>query len=515
MKRRAALACSVAGAVIVALDGTVLTVAQPALGADLHASVGQVQWTTTGYLIAVAGLLVLAGRLADLYGHRRVFAVGMLGFGAASAGIAAAPGVGPVVALRIVQGVFGALLQPATLGMLRAAYPPDRLRRPLAVRTAAIGLAAATGPVIGGALTTAVGWRAVFLVNVVPAAVFGLLALARRQPGTPRRGRPVPRLDLPGAVLLALCLAGSVHALVALPVSGWTPVRGLELAAAVGAAAAFVRHERRTADPLVPADAVGAPGVGAALGMLVAASAALQGALFLCVHLLQRDLGLDPLHCALTALPLAALMILAAPGCAVALRRAGARRTTAAALAALALGLLVLARATGPLAFGAGFALLGAGFGTVMVAATHVVVRQAAARSAGVAGGLQQTALNTGPVLGVATATTLWAVAGPRAALLALAAVAAVAVPAARFLPGRDAGPEPGRVPEGKAAPAGVTATAGKTATAGERQPPGAAAPGHAATAGDTATTGDTVTAEDPAAAEDAAGTSPAASAPR
>ncbi|MFF9813361.1 MFS transporter [Streptomyces sp. NPDC014006] len=441
MKRWAALTCSIAGAVVVALDGTVLTVAQPALGADLHASAGQVQWTTTGYLIAVAGLLVAAGRIADLYGHRRVFAVGMLGFGAASAGIAAAPGVGWVVALRIVQGVFGALLQPATLGMLRAAYPPDRLRRPLAARTAAIGLAAATGPLLGGALTTAVGWRAVFLVNVVPAAAFGLLALACGQPGAPRREHPAPRPDLPGAVLLALCLAGSVHALVALPASGWTPARALEAAGAAGAALAFVRHERHTADPLVPADAVGAAGVGAALGMLVAASAALQGALFTCVYVLQRDLGLDPLHCALTALPLAALMILAAPGCTVALGRAGARRTTAAALAALALGLLVLARATGPLVFGAGFALLGAGFGTVMVAATHVVVRQAAARSAGVAGGLQQTALNLGPVLGVATATTLWGLAGSRAPLFALAAVAAVAAVAARGLPGRDTEP--------------------------------------------------------------------------
>ncbi|WP_181139951.1 MFS transporter [Streptomyces sp. Ru71] len=441
MKRRAALASSVAGAVIVALDGTVLTVAQPALGADLHASVGQVQWTSTGYLIAVAGLLVLAGRLADLYGHRRTFAVGMLGFGAASAGIAVAPGIGWVVGLRVVQGVFGALLQPATLGMLRTAYPADRLRGPLAVRTAAIGLAAAAGPLVGGALTTAVGWRAVFLVNVVPAALFGLMALADRDPRAREVKGEADGLDLPGALLLALCLAGLVHGLVALPASGWTPARGCELTAAAGAAVLFVRHERRTAAPLVPADAVGSAGAGAALGILVAASAALHGALFTCVYLLQRDLGLDPLHCALTALPLAALMIAAAPGCAVALRRAGARRTTAAALAALALGLLVLARATGPLAFGAGFALLGAGFGTVMVAATHVVVRQAAARSAGVAGGLQQTALNIGPVLGVAGATTLWGLAGPRLPLFALAAVTAVAATAARALPGRNVEP--------------------------------------------------------------------------
>jgi len=108
--RALSLASSVVGAVIVALDGTALTVAQPALQRDLGASFAQVQWTSTGYLIAVAGLLVFSGRLGDRYGHQRVFAVGMLGFGAASAGIGCAPGIGWVIGLRVVQGVFGALL---------------------------------------------------------------------------------------------------------------------------------------------------------------------------------------------------------------------------------------------------------------------------------------------------------------------------------------------------------------------------------------------------------------------
>ncbi|BCK67780.1 hypothetical protein Srufu_017330 [Streptomyces libani subsp. rufus] len=150
--QRLVLTGSVTGAVIVALDGTVLTVAQPALQRDLHASFGQVQWTSTGYLIAVASLLVFAGRLGDRYGHQQLFALGILGFGATSAAIGLAPGVGWVIALRVAQGIFGALLQPATLGMLRATYPPDRLGMPLALRTSAIGLAAAAGPVLGGAL---------------------------------------------------------------------------------------------------------------------------------------------------------------------------------------------------------------------------------------------------------------------------------------------------------------------------------------------------------------------------
>ncbi|WP_346776186.1 MFS transporter, partial [Streptomyces sp. SID10115] len=138
VRRRLTLACSVVGAMLVALDGTALTVAQPSLQRDLDASFAQVQWTSTGYLIAVASLLVFAGRLGDRYGHGRLFAVGTLGFAAASAGVGLAPGVGWVIALRVAQGVFGALSQPATLGMLRAAFPPDRLGMPIALRMSAI-----------------------------------------------------------------------------------------------------------------------------------------------------------------------------------------------------------------------------------------------------------------------------------------------------------------------------------------------------------------------------------------
>ncbi|MHC3468964.1 MFS transporter [Streptomyces sp. 7R007] len=420
------LASSVAGAVIVALDGTVLTVAQPTLREDLDASFAQVQWTSTGYLIAVAGLLVIAGRLGDRYGHHRLFAVGMLGFGAASAGIGLAPDVGWVIGLRVVQGVFGALAQPATLGMLRAVFPPDGLRMPIAVRTSAIGLAAAAGPVLGGALVAGPGWRAAFFLNVVPATVFGLLALAVR---TPRRSSPI-RLDLPGALLLAVTLACLVHALVARSAA--------EAAVAALAGALLVRHERCAASPLIPPDALGP-----ALGVLVAASAALNGTLFTATFLLQDAFGLDPLQMALRSLPLAAAMILAAPGCAVLLRRAGARRTTVSAMLVLVAGILLLDRASGTFSLCAAFALLGAGFGTVMVAATHVVVRRAAVGSAGVAGGLQQTAMNVGPVLGVSAATVLTELGGgQRPALLVLAAPAAVGAVAAAALPGRrcDAG---------------------------------------------------------------------------
>ena len=435
--RRVTLASSVIGAVVVALDGTVLTIAQPALQQDLHASFAEVQWTSTGYLIAVASLLVFAGRLGDRYGHQRLFAIGVLGFGAASAGIGVASGVGWVIGLRVVQGVFGALLQPATLGMLRAAFPPDRLGMPIAWRTSAIGVAAAAGPLVGGVLVTHLGWRSVFFLNVVPGLVLGVLALAVRPPGPPRSpGAGRARLDLPGAALLALALACLVHTLVGVPEDGWSASTVLGLLTAACAGLLLVRHERRAADPLLPPDVLGSAVVGAALGILVAASAAMFGTLFVASYVLQDELGMDPLRTGLTALPGGVAMVLGAPVAAVLLRRYGARRTTVAALALLALGVLVLFQASGAGTVGAGFLLLGAGFGTVMVTATAVVVRHAAAESAGVAGGLQQTAMNVGPVLGVALAATLAAVTdGLRTALPVLAGTAVVGLLGALKLP--------------------------------------------------------------------------------
>ncbi|MFD8644650.1 MFS transporter [Streptomyces zaomyceticus] len=494
-RRAPVLACSVVGAAVVALDGTVLTIAQPALQHDLHADIGQVQWTSTGYLVAVASLLVFAGRLGDRYGHRRVFAYGALGFAAASTGIALAPGIGAVIALRVLQGVCGALLQPATLGMLRTAYPPDRLGTPIAVRTAVIGLAAAAGPLVGGALVSAYGWRAVFLLGVPPTLAIGLVALATREPGTgPDRTRepgpghasepsraaepshasepsrsadPAPRspLDPVGALLLAVTLGLLVHGLVDAARPGGTLAGLLACGGAAAVGFAFAWHERRAASPLLPPELLRSVPVVAGLAVLLAASAALFGSLFVATYFLQDVQGLDPLDCALRVLPLAVLMVLGAPLCAPLQRRFGPRRTATAGATLLTLGVFQLSRfdaTAGAVPVGVAAALLGAGFVTLMVTATSVVVHRAPEAHAGVAGGLQQTVMNIGPALGVAAATLLVAlvplggfVPAAGVAVPALTAVAALAVPAALALPGTDrrrtrqgaTPPRPGRRP--------------------------------------------------------------------
>lgn len=449
-RQRIALLVSVGGAMLVALDGTVLSVAQPSLRHDLGASVAQVQWTSTAYLLAVAALLVIAGRLGDRYGHTRLLLIGVLGFAATSAGVALAPGVGWVIALRAAQGAFGALLQPATLALLRLAYPPDRLSTPVAVRTSAIGAAAAAGPLLGGVLVAQSGWRSVFVLNVPIALTIAALALAVRVPAPDRAGsggtgpeggrsdgRGSGRPSLTGAALLAAALAVLVHTLAGVPAHGWAaPPTLLGLCAAAALAAVLVRYERRAAQPLVPAAVARSRPVAASMALLLAVSAGMFGALFAATFLLQDVRGLDPLATGLLVLPLTGCMVAGAPLAGLALRRYGPRRTALAGTGLVVLGVGGLGAGAGVPVVMAAFAVLGAGFAAVMVTATGTVVGDAPAGYAGVVGGLKQTAMNIGPTLGIAVAAGGGAGGGAApTALFALAALAAVGLLPASLLP--------------------------------------------------------------------------------
>ncbi|MEU6110836.1 MFS transporter [Streptomyces albidoflavus] len=436
--RAAPLLVSAAGAMIVALDGTVLLMAQPSLRRSLGASGAQTQWTSTGYLVAVAALLVVAGRLGDRYGHLRLLRVGLLGFGLASAGIALAPSAGWVIGLRVAQGVFGALLQPATLAVLRLAYPEKELRRAVAVRTAAIAVAAGSGPVLGGLLVAHFGWRSVFWINLPIVLAVVVLATAVRLP-TPERATP-QRLDLAGAALLAASLAVLVHALAEIPVRGWAaPATLAELSLTAGLVALLVVSERRSAHPIVPSAVARSVPVTAAMALLLVVTAALFGSLFTATFLLQETLRLDPLATGLRVLPLTVLMVLGSPLAGAALGRWGPRPTALTGTLLVALGAAGLAEAAlrGAAGLtGVAFALIGAGFAAVMVTATGTVVGDAPPAHAGTVGGLKQTATNIGPTLGIALATSTHGAASAGSTLLLLAGVTAVGLVPAVLLPG-------------------------------------------------------------------------------
>ncbi|MFC7863157.1 MFS transporter [Streptomyces murinus] len=465
-QRQIALLVSVVGAVIVALDGTILLMAQPGMQRDLGASVAQIQWTSTGYLVAVAALLVVAGHLGDRYGHPRLLFVGVLGFGAASAGIALAPGVGWVIVLRAVQGGFAAFLQPATLALLRLAYPADRLGKPIAVRTSAIAVAAGSGPLLGGVLVAHLGWRAVFWANVPLAFVIAVLALAVRTPAPQRANSP--RLNLTSAGLLVVALAILVHALAGVPARGWTAAPTLlEFLAVIGVATVLACHERRTTHPIVPPAVARSVPVTASMAILLVTTAGLFGALFRATFYLQDVLRLDPLDSGLRVLPLTVLMVLGSPVAVAALRRYGARRTAIAGTVLVVVGIAGLSW-LGPastwMAMAAAFAAIGAGFATVMVTATGTVVGDAPPGYAGVVSGLKQTAMNIGPAYGIAVAasTTGTAASTMSSTLLILAALAALGLLPASRLPRRPTHQEggdttvslPAQAPTPQAAPA-------------------------------------------------------------
>ncbi|RSN61947.1 MFS transporter [Streptomyces sp. WAC 04229] len=466
-QRQTALLVSVVGAVIVALDGTILLMAQPVMQRDLGASVAHIQWTSTGYLVAVAALLVIAGRLGDQYGHARLLFVGVLGFGAASAGIALAPSVGWVIVLRVVQGGFAAFLQPATLALLRLAYPADRLGKPIAIRTGAIAVAAGSGPLLGGVLVAHLGWRAVFWVNVPLAFVIAVLALTVRTPATQRGNSP--RLNVTSAGLLAIALATLVHALADVPARGWTAAPTLlEFLAVIGVATMLTRHERRTTHPVVPPAVARSVPVTASMALLLVTTAGLFGALFRATFHLQDVLRLDPLDSGLRVLPLTVLMVLGSPAAVAAMRRYGARRTAIAGTVLVVVGIAGLSR-LGPastwMAMAAAFAAIGAGFATVMVTATGTVVGDAPPGYAGVVSGLKQTAMNIGPTFGIAVAAgaTGTAASTMGSTLLILAALAALGLLPASRLPRRPARQEgehdttaalPAQAPTPQAAPA-------------------------------------------------------------
>lgn len=186
---------------MVALDGTVVSVANPTIQHDLHASLAGLQWVTNGYLLALAVLLILGGKLGDRFGRRRMFSVGIAGFALASLGCALSSSIAMLVVVRVIQGVAGALLMPNTLAILRATFPPEQLSRAVGIWGATSALAVASGPIIGGLLVVHVSWESIFLLNLPLGAIALATTLAvvaeSRDPG--EQGR----FDILGVLLLS------------------------------------------------------------------------------------------------------------------------------------------------------------------------------------------------------------------------------------------------------------------------------------------------------------------------
>ncbi|MEV6696901.1 MFS transporter [Streptomyces sp. NPDC051453] len=392
------------GVMMVALDGTIVAIANPAIQKDLGATFADVQWITNGYFLALAVTLITAGKLGDRFGHRQTFLIGVIGFAAASGAIGLSDSIALVVTFRVFQGLFGALLMPAALGLLRATFPAEKLNMAIGIWGMVIGASTAGGPILGGLLVQHVSWQSVFFINVpvgVIALVLGLLILKDH------RAENAPRsFDILGIVLLSGAMFCLVWALIKAPTWGWGD--GLTwtfLAASVLCFALFAIWETRVKEPLIPLALFRSVPLSAGVVLMVLMAIAFMGGLFFVTFYLQNVHGMSPVDSGLHLLPLTGMMIVGSPLAGAMITKVGPRIPLAGGmlLTAVAMyGMSTLESGTGSGIMSLWFALLGLGLAPVMVGATEVIVGNAPMELSGVAGGLQQAAMQIGGSLGTA-----------------------------------------------------------------------------------------------------------------
>ena len=416
-----ALAVLSTAMLMIILDGTIVSVALPALRADLGFTDAGLSWTVNAYLIPLGGLLLLAGRLGDLVGRRRILVAGLVLFVLASLACGLATGPAMLVAARAVQGVAAALASSVVLGMVVGLFddPGDRARAMGAY--AFVGAAGASiGLLLGGVLTEALSWRAIFLVNVPIGVVATALVLRVLPRDAVRAGGSRP--DLLGAVLVTLGLAGLVFAIV--EPGG---VRWVAAALAVVLLAGFGVRQARAAAPLVPPRVLRSRAV--SLGNLaqVLTVAAMMGFQFATALFLQQVLGYSPAATGVAMTPVAVIIgVVALRGAGPLISRFTARRVLLAGLGLLLAGFAVLVGAPGTdylTDLLPALVLLGLGAGLVMPSVTTVVMADADADTAGLTSGLANTGQQVGGAIGIAVLAAVAAADGFRAAYLVAGAL--------------------------------------------------------------------------------------------
>jgi EmrB/QacA subfamily drug resistance transporter len=399
------LATTIVGSGMAMLDGTIVNVALPRIGTDLHASVAGLQWIVDGYLLSLAGLVLVAGSLGDRYGRRRIYLIGVVWFGAASLLCGLAPTIGLLVAARILQGVGGALLTPGALAILESSFARTDRSRAIGAWSGLSGVATAVGPLVGGLLIQAWSWRLAFLINPPVAVLCVVLALrfVPESADTSRTGRP----DFAGAAIGALGLAGLTALLVEVPSLGiGNPIVLTAGIVGVVGLTVFVVLQRRSADPLVPPSLFGDRTFTLANLLTFVVYAALGSVMVLLVVQLQVSLRYPPTLAGLAGLPITLLMLLLSARSGRLAQRIGPRTQLVVGPLLVAAGMLLLrmvepgaAYVTGVLP---GVLVFGLGLAVMVAPVTATVLAAAPDRFAGVASGVNNAVARTGSLLAVA-----------------------------------------------------------------------------------------------------------------
>ena len=394
---------------VVGVDVTIVNIALPSIQRSFGASIGGLQWTVDAYTLVLASLLMLSGSLADRFGRRRVFQTGLLLFTIGSLLCSLAPGLGWLIGFRMLQAVGGSMLNPVAMAIIVNTFTePAQRARAIGVWGSVVGLSLAVGPVLGGGLVSAIGWRAIFWVNVP----VGLAAIALTQRYVPESRAPRPRRFDPAAqVLIIILLAGLTAGIIEGPRHGWgSPLIIGCFAAALLAAIGVAVTELHRREPLIDIRFFRSAPFSGATVIALAAFAAMGGFLFLNTLYLQTVRGYSPVLAGLLILPMAATTAAAAPlsGRLVAAGRGRWALVIAGTAIAAGAGALVTVSPATPVALLAvAYVVFGVGFGVVNPPISNTAITGMPAAQAGVAASVASTSRQVGSALGVAITGTL------------------------------------------------------------------------------------------------------------
>jgi DHA2 family methylenomycin A resistance protein-like MFS transporter len=391
------------GYFLVLLDATIVNVALPTIGRRLHAGVSGLQWVVDGYALALAGLMLTGGTVGDLRGHKRVVLAGLALFGMASLGCGLAGSAAVLIACRVVQGAGAALMLPGTLAVIANAYPEERERaRAIGVWAGVGSCALPAGPLIGGLIVQAVGWRWVFLLNV-PIVAVALPAAGRVVAES--HVRTARRLDLPGAALGALTLVGVTFAFIEGGHGGSAAAVVVAAVCAGAGAAAFVAVERRTRGPLLPLGLLRRRAFVIANAVAGAMNLASLGLLFVVTLYLQEVRHDRALTAGVALLPLFLPLSALAPVGGRIVARTGSRRPMLGGLLLAAAGVALLTlsdAATGYLTLLPALVLWGVGLAFLTPAVVSAAVSAVPAGRAGLGSAVNNTTRQAGGAIGIA-----------------------------------------------------------------------------------------------------------------
>jgi EmrB/QacA subfamily drug resistance transporter len=407
------LVLSSVASLMVALDALVVATALETIRRDLHASLGELEWTVNAYGLSFAVLLLPAAALGDRLGRRRLFAAGLGLFVLASIACALSPTAGLLIAARAVQGSAAAVVAPLSLALLSTAYTPERRGWAMGVYGGITGIAVLGGPVIGGAVTQGLAWQWVFWINV-PIGVAAIPLVLTR---IPESYGPRARLDTRGLVLVTAAALGIVWGLVRGNDAGWGSAEVIgTLGAGLAALAAFVLVERRVAEPMLPPRMFARRGFSAGTAATFLFSASLFSAVFFMAQFQQISLGQGPLDAGLRLLPWTATLFFVAPVAGALTNRFGARRLVTLGLGLQAGGMAWVAAIASPgMTYWhtiAPMVIAGAGVSMAIPASQSAVMNAVAPGELGKASGAFATMRQLGGVFGLAVAAAVFTGAG-------------------------------------------------------------------------------------------------------